>query len=361
MIGIILITLAMSSLAVDVGYALVFQNHLQTTADAAALAGSVRLFKSNSAASVRAVEARQASEDLVDDNMPETYLDTGDITLGYINPANKTYDPSSFTTPNSSSAYTSTGGYNAVRVNIRYTDDSTNGEVPTLMAKIFGVDSIPTQATSVSLIDSNIGSITNGGLRPLYVCQAQFQQAMADGNPANNVARIYGDKFYLDGSNTISGCPAPGSGNWGFADLRNCAPGAVGNSTLGDWWANGYSGTVNAGSCYSTQPGNSISSNNVKTALDALIADQTVILLPLIDTFTGSGSNTSVNVVGFTGFVITGYVANGSASNRHIEGYFTNALCSSGCKSGTGNGGTSGVATIKLRLAAEDPSYENGD
>lgn len=361
MIGLILITLAMSSLAVDVAYALVVQNHMQTTADAAALSGTMRLFKSTSGAQVRVVESQDAAEDLVDENMPETLLDDEDITLGYINPSTKSYDPNTFETPNPSSAYSSTAGYNAVRVKIRYTDDSSNGELPTLLAKIFGVDTIPMTASSVSLIDSSISSISNGGLRPLYVCQNQFNQANADGNPSNNVVRVYGDKFYLDGTTNTAGCPSPGSGNWGFADLRNCSPNAIGNSTLGDWWATGYPGTVNTGQCYSTQPGNSISSNNVKSALDALIANHTVILLPLFNSFTGTGSNTSVNISGFTGFVIDSYVATGNANNRYIQGHFVNAICKTGCTTGTGGGGTSGVAVIKLRLAADQQAYENGN
>jgi hypothetical protein len=144
----------------------------------------------------------------------------------------------------------------------------------------------------------------------------------------NNVIRIYGSKFLMDGS--TQDCPVPTSGNWGFADLRDCNPGTVGASTIGDWFLNGYSGVVTAGQCYSTKPGNFISSGPVSSALDTLIKNKTVITIPLASSFNGSGSNSSVDVSGFAGFVIKSYVGNGNANNRYIEGYYTFTKCPQG-------------------------------
>ena len=156
----------------------------------------------------------------------------------------------------------------------------------------------------------------------------------------------------VDGVTNIPGCPQMGSGNWGFADLRNCSPDAVGSSTIGDWFAKGFPGTVNTGQCYSTNPGNFISS--ISTQLDNLISSQTIFPLPLYDSFGGGGSNTYVNVSGFVGFKITGYKDNGAQATRYIEGRFLRHTCKQGCTSGdVGTGGTTpGGSVVKIRLAS---------
>jgi hypothetical protein len=211
-----------------------------------------------------------------------------------------------------------------------------------------------TQADSIALMDQTVNGIDNGGLRPIYVCEAQFKKAMEDGVPENDVVRIYGDHVEVNGVQTQTGCPAMGSGNWGFADLRNCSPDAVGSSTIRDWLTKGFPGTVNVGQCYSSSPGNFISS--ASTELDKLVSDKTVFPLPLYDSWSGNGSNTSVNVSGFVGFKITSYKANGSQASRYIEGRFQRYACKQGCVSGnshTGASTTPGGSVVKIRLASQ--------
>lgn len=178
---------------------------------------------------------------------------------------------------------------------------------------------------------------------------------MEDGVPENNTVRIYGDHVEVDGVQNQAGCPAMGSGNWGFADLRNCSPDAVGSSTIRDWFSKGFPGTVNVGECYSSSPGNFISSASGE--LDKLISDKTLFPLPLYDSWSGGGSNTAVNVSGFVGFRITGYKANGSQASRYIEGKFYRFACKEGCNTsgsnGAGAGTTPGGSVVKIRLAAK--------
>ena len=352
-IGVFLSILLASVMAIDLSYYYAAQNEMQTAADAAALAATQRLFENKEPASnfsAREDDVRQVASDLNGSNLPGSTLETEDVELGFIDPATMAYDPSNFSDPNTSSDYDLTGGYNAVRVIVKRTEDS-NGPLPTIMANLLGIPSMDAVANSTAIMNQNIASINDGGLRPVYACEAQVNQAFADGNPSNNVARIYGQQFYLDGATAISGCPTPGSGNWGFADFTECTQGAIGNSTMTDWFTNGYPGVVNAGQCYSTQPGNALSSNGVETALDNLIANQTVIALPVISTFNGNGSNTSVMVNSFTGFVITGYDAQAPADSRYIEGYFTRMVCTTGCTNGS-NAPSAGAIT--LRLAPRD-------
>ncbi len=344
-IGVILVGLTISAVGVDMGFYFSAQNQLQTTADAAALAATRELYLgSGSDVATRMQDAITDAQDLVFDNLGTDALLEDDVIYGFIDPSDKIYDPETFATPSADSDYELTNGYNAVRVTVRR--DGSTSQLPTIFANMVGIANMDASASSVALIDNTISSITDGGIRPIYACQGQFDAAAADGNLENNVIRIYGKGYAVDGNTSVAGCPALGSGNWGFADLRDCSPGAVGMPLLSSWFEHGYPGTVSTGECYSTQPGNGINSGPVSGALNKIVGKQ--ILVPLIDTFNGSGSNTQVEVSAFAGFVITGYQANGN--NSWIEGYFTTALCKKGCTSDGGNGPTGG-SVVKLRLA----------
>lgn len=341
-----------SSLAIDFGYYFAAQNKLQTAADAAALAAADELYRSSSVDPMdRQDDAASVAQEYVSDNAPTLALDTQDAAFGYVDPATKRYIADQFLTATTNPNYAITGGYNAARVTVRQTEGSTNGPLDTIMGKVLGVNSMSTGAYSVAFLDLGVASITDGGLRPIYGCQAQLDQAMQDGIPENNVIQVYGDHMSIDGNSNIAGCPAPGSGNWGFADLRNCNPDAPGAHDTATWFNEGYDGTVSADQCYSTQSGNFITNSNVEDALDTLIANHTIIIVPLYNAYSGHGSNTKVTVSGFTGFVITGYTAQGPSSKRHITGYFTKTLCRSECTTSTNGGG--GGLVAKLRLAAQ--------
>lgn len=349
--GFLLISLMFSSLAIDFGYYYAAKNKLQTAADSATMAATQELYRSIQVdPSDKMDDARAQAEALVTENEPNLSLDTDDVLFGFVDPATKTYNPATFRTPSNNADYASTGGYNAVRVRVRKTSDSPNNGLNTIMANLMGITRMNTQATAVALVDQSVNAITDGGLRPIYACEAQFNRTMQDGIPENNVVRIYGDHVEVDGVQNEAGCPAMGSGNWGFADLTDCNSGTVGASTIRDWFANGYPGTVTAGQCYSTKPGNFISS--ISSELDTLINNETVFSVPLYDSWSGNGSNGKVNVSAFAGFKISGYLANGSASSRYIEGHFFRHTCSTGCSS-SGNGGTSpGGAIVKIRMAS---------
>ena len=352
LLGVIFIGLLSSVMGIDMGFYYSAQNQLQTAADAGSLAAMNELFngpEENTA--LRQYDAMDVANNIVEENLGEDTLEEDeDVMFGYIDPVTKKYDPNHFLQPSADPDYAHTGGYNAVRVAVKRTEDSPAGNLPAVVARMFGVDEMPTSASSVALMDQTVTAIEDGGVRPVYACKAQFQRAMQDGNPENNVARIYGQQFYLDGDTNIPGCPAPASGNWGFSDLRDCDPGVPGADNTASWFRHGYSGRVEVEHCKSSQSGNFLSNVGVTSAMNELIANKTVILLPVIDSWSGSGSNTNVNVDSFVGFVVTGYHNLGPANSRYIEGYFTKAVCNKGCETG-GNGPAMGGSVVKLRLA----------
>lgn len=356
LLALIMIVLAGSAMAIDFSFYFAAQNGLQTSSDAAALAATGALYRSTALDPVdKQAEAEWAAYELVDENDPGLILDDGDITFGFVDPATRQYQAEQFETPSADPDYAWSGGYNAVRVAVRRTGDSSNGALPAIMARMFGVRSMDTLAYSVAFMDQHVIAVENGGLRPIYACQAQVEQAWQDGRLENNVITIYGDRMSVDGNTHIPGCPPPGSGNWGFADLRNCGPDVPGSSDTGEWFEKGYNGKVESGRCYSTQSGNFITNRAVEDALDRLIAEKEVILIPVYDTYSGSGSNTNVGISGFVGFVITGYQSNGASKDRHIEGYFTKALCRGICRTSGDSGMAPGGAVVKLRLAGRKP------
>ncbi len=324
-IGVTMVALMMAALAVDIPFYFSVQNQLQTSAEAAALAGGYELYNSlGDTPDDKMSDADDRATDYAELNF-ETNLRAEDITFGY----NDFINGTGFSAGPSLTGYESTGGYNAISVTVWADDDNSGtgsgGPVPTIFARLFGIQEFDSAATATAALDNRIGGMS--GLRPIYGCQAQWDLANADDDLTNDVVQIYGEEFRLNGDPLT--CPVPGPGNWGFADLRDCSPGSPGTSNMRDWFAEGFPGMVSTGECYSTSPGNFISS--ISDELDTLIADETVITIPIIDTFNGGGSNTSVDVSSFAGFVITDYRGNGPASGRYIEGYFTSTTCSSDC------------------------------
>jgi Flp pilus assembly protein TadG len=348
-IALMLFMFMFCAFSIDFGLLMTNQNLLQTSADAAALAGASRLFRGTEAsAQARQDAARTEAINYASKNYQNTDVQNGDVAFGYVNPQTLSYNPDTFSTPANSTNYAGTGGFNAVRVTIR-ANASHNGTIPTIFAKFLGINQMDSLADAVAIMDNHIGVVQPGGLRPIYGCNAQYNLAVQ--NAANNgvpltsqVVRVYGDKFMLNGQTTT--CALPGSGNWGFADFNNCSPDSPGASDIASWFATGYPGTIDLGQCYSTAPGNFISNNNVRTALDNLINQRTVILIPLASNFQGTGSNTHVDIVGYTGFVITNYLKTGPASDRYIEGYFTSMITANA----GGNPNAVGGGAAKLRL-----------
>lgn len=225
LIGITLLSLMLSSFAVDTALYFTVQNELQTAANAAAHAGAQGLFLSHGTSPAqRQQDALDQAQELLDENLSHASLHvTPTMDFGFYN-----FETSQFSAaPSADEAYDPTGGYNAVRVSLR-TDDS-----PTLFARLLGIQTLTTAAISAAAMDGAINQVSSG-MRPVYTCQQQIEQANQDGNPENNVARIYGKKFYLDGNTSFSDCPPPGSGNWGFADLRDDEAGAPSASTIAE-------------------------------------------------------------------------------------------------------------------------------
>jgi Putative Flp pilus-assembly TadE/G-like len=94
---------------------------------------------------------------------------------------------------------------------------------------------------------------------------------------------------------------------------------------LGDWIRSGYEGYMPLGWYYS-DPGAKYNTNpNFQAALDDVAASGKEILLPVYRATRSNGAGFDYEIVGWVGFVVTGYEIQGSKHNR-IFGHFTKVV-----------------------------------
>jgi hypothetical protein len=117
--------------------------------------------------------------------------------------------------------------------------------------------------------------------------------------------------------------------------------GAVGQQTLSDWITKGYPGYMDL-DWYQSDPGAKFNPNDVGAALQSRIGSD--LLLPVFDAVRNQGNNYQYNIVGWVGFHLTGYTANGN--NGSLEGYFTKVVWA-----GTpGSSGSTAYGVVTVRL-----------
>lgn len=344
-LGLVLSTAMIGGLAVDTGFYYAETQTLRSAADASALGAVAELFKStNPDLQGRFGEARTEAQALALQNTNRA-LNAADIEFGYVNPLTGAYDASTFTTPTNNAVFSTTGGYNAVRVTAKAANGQANAAIPAVFTTLLGRQNYNAAASAVAIYGG--GASGASGLRPVYLCQTAWDYAKQHyGDPTVPQITFYGATLQVGNTtlNQASSCGAMGPGNWGLADFdRN--NGAPGNATVSAWWANGYSGFVNTGEDYEVQPGNPI--QTYTSTFNTLKNNGTVIQVPLYSTTSGNGSNALFRVSQIASFVITDYKTTGAQSQRYIRGYFRRSLCTSDCTMGSNL--TSGDVT-RIRL-----------
>jgi Flp pilus assembly protein TadG len=147
---IMLVLVFFAALVIDTGYVVVTRGQLQTSADAAALAGAQWVKQDQVKARERAVffglANRAASVHIqLDPNVAN--VGTGDIVLGIWNSGTRTFTPD-------------VGNPNAVKVVARRTDDSPNGAVQSIMATMMDNAYADTdvRATAIATLEGGFGA-----------------------------------------------------------------------------------------------------------------------------------------------------------------------------------------------------------
>jgi hypothetical protein len=136
-------------------------------------------------------------------------------------------------------------------------------------------------------------------------------------------------------------------------DLQKVGPGAfrllnidssyggTGTQILGDWVLHGYDGLMDVDQWYYSDSGSKFNSTNVDDALSIRLGDE--LLFPVYDKVRAQGSGFQYHVIGWAGFVVTGFSGNGNSGQ--IEGHFTKFLAQ-----GLQGGGTPAFGTYTVQL-----------
>jgi hypothetical protein len=270
-----------SAMSLDVGSWYHAKRQLQAEADAAALAGAQALPDSPDDAKAYAIEYS---------NKNGGNLDPSQITI------------SSDITPN-----------DTIKVHL-------TAPAPGFFSKLFGIGSVTVGAGAAARSD-NVGAALR--VAPIVVNwlhpKLQCHPLPCPGPTEIDLADLHN----------------PGSGNaagaFGLIDLLQSDNGSVGASVLADWITQGFDEYMNPGLYYSA-PSSKFNSVQVRDAMSVSIGQ--VLLFPIYKTIVGPGSNAQYDIIGWVGFYVTGFDANGSTGK--VTGYFTRRV-SGGIQVSTGS------------------------
>ena len=279
--------IGMSALVLDVGSWFREKRQLQSTADAAALAGAQALPGSPTSATTLAVKYADANGGGVS---------SADVSISSMLGANDT-----------------------ITVQAKST-------APGFFSKMFGVDVVDVGASAAA--------------RAALPQEAEYVAPM-----------VVSDKHPLLGGagcpcfgqeTTLPFDPLGAPGAFGMLDLAGDG-GTVGSSAEGDWILHGFDKFLPLG-WYDSDPGAKFSSSNVQGALQDRIG--TVLLFPVFHVLTGSGSNAQYEIVGWVGFHLDDYSVRGNSAT--LDGSFTTFIAK-GIQASTGSSEPDfGVRTIQL-------------
>ena len=208
---------------------------------------------------------------------------------------------------------------------------------PGIFTKLFGIDS----ATVGSKATARVGPLNQALYVAPIVVNIQHP-ALHCGGTQQRPIPCFGQPTELD----LLDLHSPGNGNaagsFGLIDLTGNLGANVGAGTLASWMEHGYDHMMPLGK-YSSAPSSNFNESKFQNALQDRIGDD--VLFPIYDTLTGPGTNAQYNVIGWIGFHVTSYQANGSKG--WVRGWFTKVIWA-GIQGMTSSGSNWGAKTIQL-------------
>jgi hypothetical protein len=285
------VLMGMAAMVLDVGSWFRQHRRLQSTADAAALAGVQEL---PSATGTAEALARQ----FADRNTPG---------LARVNVSFDTkFEPN-----------------DTIRVRVEK-------PAPGVFAKVFGLNSVD--------VGANAAARTGGMQAARYVAPIVVR---------NTHPMLAGPGCPCFGSSNRTTIPVSDTGAPGAFSMLNLFgtdSGTAGAKELSDWIVNGFDKFLPLGGYYSA-PGVKFNSSNIQDALQSRIG--TELLFPVYDTLTGQGSNAEYHIIGWVAFHIE--ATNAQGNNGSITGYFTEVIWDGIQAQTAGGGGPNfGARTVEL-------------
>jgi hypothetical protein len=234
------------------------------------------------------------------------------------------------------------GGLDGVAISSSIAPDDTikvtiKRQSPGIFTKLFGLSS----ATVGSKATARVGALAQA----MYVAPIVVNikhPALHCGGTQQQPIPCFGQPTELD----LLDLHKPGSGNaagsFGLINLTGDPTGTVGADDLSRWMEVGYDHMMPLGTYYAV-PSSNFNNSQFLGALQDRVGDE--VLFPIYDTLIAPGSNAQYNVVGWIGFHITSYNANGS--NGWVRGWFTRVIWR-GIQSTSSSGSNWGAKTIQL-------------
>lgn len=300
----LVVLLGMAAATIDVGSWYRTHRQAQAAADAAALAAAQELpADTTTAATNRALEYASKNGG---------GLAAGDITY---------------------SAALNPGRFDTVTVKVRR-------PAPIFFSRVLGISSVTAVGKSTARAEP-VSSVA--GVAPIVVHYKHPLLNCTQGSKTPKCNPTFGVTTTLTLSDLHSPGGGSGSGSFGLINLNQGDPnGTASASVLAGWLTNGYNGYLNLGTYFSAT-GASFNNSQFLAALDGVIGKE--VLFPVYRLLNGPGSNAKYDIVGWVGFVIQSYTADGS--NGSLTGYFSRWVAD-GVQQDS-SGGTD-LGTVKVEL-----------
>ncbi len=212
-------------------------------------------------------------------------------------------------------------------------------DAPGTFSKLFGIDSVNVHATA----KARAGGVQAAKWVAPIVVNIKHQElncGVENGKPVP----CFGKSTQIDLNDLHKPGSGTAAGSFALINLEANNTGSIGASTIGDWIAEGYDQYMELGN-YNSAPSALWNDSHVKGAMADRLSGDPVLLFPIYDRITGSGSGAEYHVVGWVAFHVTSYDANGSSGK--VNGSFVQVIWE-GIQSQTGNNLNYGTTTIEL-------------
>ena len=231
-------------------------------------------------------------------------------------------------------------GYEMDTITVKVTRPS-----PGFFARVFGSKFMNVSVSgSATARAYNVQGIQNG-IAPITV---NYKHPLLNCSRGQNVtcSPTFGTPTQLSLEDIHSSGSKDAAGAFGLINLNGVQGGNVGAGTLADWLTNGYHDHDLTVGDYDSVPGATFNNSSFTAAMDQQIGHE--LLFPVYRLLKGPGSNAKYTVVGWVGFMIQSYDAQGSTGT--INGYFTR-YTTDGVPAESGNGGGApGLGVHKVEL-----------
>ena len=196
----------------------------------------------------------------------------------------------------------------------------------------------------------------DGVFAKLFGIDSVDVHAKASARSGNPDSARYAAPIAVDRAHPLLNCtPRPCFDQPTTLDLKKTGPGAfrllnldlshggTGGKIDDDWILRGYDGYMPLG-WYGSDPGAAFNDQKIKEAMDIRIGDE--LLFPVYDAVQESGANFEYRVIGWVGFVVTGFESHGNKAT--VEGHFVRMIWE-GILSESGGGSEDfGVRSVEL-------------